>query len=78
MALATGAGLEPTMCESKSHVFPITPTRRAETCLLVTSLRAKDTPYPLFIVDYGYHSTQKHYNILVGILKRGVLVPLTT
>ena len=25
--MATGAGLEPTMCESKSHVFPITPTR---------------------------------------------------
>lgn len=43
--MATGAGIEPTMCESKSHVFPITPTRYAEACLLVTSLRAKDTPY---------------------------------
>lgn len=55
--MATGAGLEPTMCESKSHVFPITPTRYAEARLLVTSLRAKDTPS--FIVDYGYHSTHK-------------------
>ena len=74
--MATGAGLEPTMCESKSHVLPITPTRYAEACLLVTSLRAKDTPYSLFIVDYGYHSTQKHYNTLIGIMKRGVFAPL--
>ena len=63
--MATGAGIEPTTTESKSVVIPISPTRYTEACLLVTSLRAKDTPYCLFIVDYGYHSTQNivtHFN----------------
>lgn len=55
--MATGAGIEPTMCESKSHVFPITPTR------YIGGLPFSDKPaskrYTVFIVDYGYHSTQK-------------------
>ena len=72
--MARGDGFEPPLVESKSTV--LTDCTNPSCGGSPFSDKPVCKRYTVFIVDYGYHSTQKHYNTLMGILKRGVFAPL--